>query len=663
MNNSKRLICLCLCIAILTSTGCSKGNTSEPASSTPSATTAVTSATTTTVALQSTPITVPVESWTGPEYLDPASQARFDVLVSRLATNLVSNGIRIKDMSDEELSNLVEEAESAAEEFGDITIGEDISIPEDTSSAEAGSGEAGTTEAEEPEKELTEAEKLEAEKTKALEGAVPYIVELFAEIDNPNDEKMQTAYTELLTHFAESNVSESELLSYLSQYIVTNVDRGTDNWVPAFDQMVSIMAVNGASKISTIPSGIYYTAMIPDIASSLYDQTIKCNESVSPKVSMGNMLIASSADCSKFREAYDSAKERWGVDNVAGSVTGIYFGTHEFHMPYIYKTEMREVVINDKGKTKEVEVDVTDYYSKEFKLSEDKTRLEATFLCDDIGELTVRNLLSTVTDKLDNNSPHLVAYLRDHMSDAYDEFESLCEKYDKTTYNANPEETGEANSEAEVSAESAPEATQPEEPEGIGGIELAPVETTTSVTETEPVDVVDDDGFTIAFQSTVLNDNNESMIWVDFLSYLKKEMNTAEYMGAWEELCAIVNVEGMSFMQVVNMFSTRDDTSIGFYRIDFDSGLKATLYCDGQSNGGYDWYLQIPIADNSLTIEDLRSVLTDYVILIGGLTGEKYSKSLSTAISGAVNRVNLGEYSIGIDYFTNAGAIITIAKG
>lgn len=694
---NKRLVSLALCLAILLTTGCSKGgttssSTSAVASSTVSepveATTAGTTATTAKPAIEA-------EVWTGTEFTDPLNQAKFDVLVSRVATDLMSRGIILKDVTEDELTDISKNAEDSLNDITGSLSGGIFDTPEESTpvesttsgSEEATSAETTTTVATTAAPKLTEAEKLAKKQEKLLSGSLSYIKKTFAKVSHVNSDEYREAYDAMIEHFAASSISTSDLASYLASYLADKCDQGA-GWVSAFDRIADVMSGTKLDCLA-VTSGIYKNDALP-IADAdwlnLYQATTRVD---STSISVGDMPIGQGANIDTFRNAYNTARDSWGVtgadNSEKGSVTGIYFGTHQFRMPYIYETEAREVPTGDKGKTKVIDFDVTDYYSKDFQLSADKTHLDGNFVCSDIGQLTVMNLFTTITDNLTGAHSNLIAYMRDNMSDVYDKYEALSKKYAVKT--ATPTTPIEGTTPATDTSSASDTSSAPEDT-GIGGdIVLGgdiPVSTgDTDISETpdigEGVDAPavgttgtdtlveeepeEDLPYGDLFKSTTLTADNESKIWVDFVKYLKKDMSKKEYIGAWDELCSIVDLDTYSFVQLVNLFAVSSNTSCGTYRMDLDSGLKATIYYDGNGLSSYDWYLQIPLITNTLTMEQLRSVLLDYVMFLGGFTGESYGDALDTAISGAVNRVNLGEYAVGIDYFTYAGAIITIAKG
>lgn len=694
---NKRLISLALCFAILLTTGCTKGGTTSSSTSavvSSAVSEPVETATTVTTVATSKPA-IEAEVWTGSEFTDPLNQAKFDVLVSRVATDLMSRGIIIKDVTEDELNDISKSAEDSLNDITGSLSGGIFDTPEESvpvegttgGSEEATSAETTTTVATTAAPKLTEAEKLAKKQEKLLSGSLSYIKKTFAKVSHVNSDEYREAYDAMIEHFAASSVSTTDLASYLASYLADKCDQGT-GWVSAFDRIADVMSGTKLDCLA-ITSGIYKNDALPVADAdwlNLYQATTHVDNT---SVSVGDMPIGQGANADTFRTAYNTARDSWGVtgadNSEKGSITGIYFGTHQFRLPYIYETEPREVAVGDKGKTKVIDFDVTDYYSKDFQLSDDKTHLDGSFVCSDIGQLTIMNLFTTITDNLTGAHSNLINYMRDNMSEVYDKYETLSKKYavkTATPSSASEGTTSDVATSAVSGASSVPEDTaigadivlggdtsvsagdtsNTEIPD-IGGDIDVPVVGTTSANIPVEEEPEEDLPYGDLFKSTTLTADNESKLWVDFIKYLKKDMSKKEYIGAWDELCSIVDLDTYSFVQLVNLFAVSPSTSCGTYRMDLDSGLKATIYYDGNGLNSYDWYLQIPLITNTLTMEQLRSVLLDYVMFLGGFTGESYGDALDTAISGAVNRVNLGEYAVGIDYFTYAGAVITIAKG
>lgn len=117
----------------------------------------------------------------------------------------------------------------------------------------------------------------------------------------------------------------------------------------------------------------------------------------------------------------------------------------------------------------------------------------------------------------------------------------------------------------------------------------------------------------------------------------------------WAQLCEYINFDELSYADVAKQSAHYVDIDQNEYGLIFNSGTKASLTQLSMTDD-YSWSMSFML-NGEVTMDYLRSLLLDYVIVVGQMTGESYARSLDIAISALVNSTNEKNYTLGVDYY------------
>lgn len=158
----------------------------------------------------------------------------------------------------------------------------------------------------------------------------------------------------------------------------------------------------------------------------------------------------------------------------------------------------------------------------------------------------------------------------------------------------------------------------------------------------------------------------------DFTPVLDKDKNTALYNKfkedfknfasekAWKQLKEEYDLDELSYEAFYNKLNNTSESTKATYGIAFADGTSASL-TSGNVVNDFDWTMQFSIPGECTSRDSIAKLIRNYVVVIGTVTGETYSRCLDIAGSGLVNRTISGNYTFAMDYF-NGLAVATITK-
>lgn len=208
----------------------------------------------------------------------------------------------------------------------------------------------------------------------------------------------------------------------------------------------------------------------------------------------------------------------------------------------------------------------------------------------------------------------------------------------------------------------------------IGGTPVAPAETTaeseassaeTTVTSsvadtsaTEPIEQEpeeeEEEEFRLSDATQLsglkIDEQGNTAFYNYFKGAFKTVVNEIDKTGTvWAQLCEYINFEELNYDAVAAASAAYVSLDQNEYGLIFNSGTKASLTQLPLAHE-YSWRMTFML-NGEVTMDYLRSLLLDYVIVVGQMTGESYARSLDIAISALVNSTNEKNYTMGVDYY------------
>ncbi len=158
----------------------------------------------------------------------------------------------------------------------------------------------------------------------------------------------------------------------------------------------------------------------------------------------------------------------------------------------------------------------------------------------------------------------------------------------------------------------------------------------------------------------------------DFTPTLDEDKNTALYNRfkddfsnfatekAWNQLKEYFDLDKLSYEAFYTQLNNTSESTKATYGIAFADGTSASL-TSGNVVNDFDWTMQFSIPGECTSRDSIAKLIKNYVVMIGTVTGENYSRCLDIASSGLVNKTISGNYTFAMDYF-NGLAVATITK-
>ena len=159
----------------------------------------------------------------------------------------------------------------------------------------------------------------------------------------------------------------------------------------------------------------------------------------------------------------------------------------------------------------------------------------------------------------------------------------------------------------------------------------------------------------------------------DFIPTVDEDGNTALYKKflsdfeifagekAWKQLNEYIEMSKLSYQEFYNKLNNISESTLATYGIAFADGTCASL-TSGNVVNDFDWTMQFTIPSQGITKTSLANIIKNYVLMVGTVTGENYSRCLDIASSGLVNRNIDKNYVFAMDYLSGS-AVATITKG